>query len=465
MCGTVRTRRAKIKKQEKKTKQNEDLVDPEKHIIPKMWRSTLGMDYIRDDIRQNQDTFVASLRHLQTLSENQHCADCGRRDVIEEEEEHLAWTSVHWGVFLCPTCAHHHQTTLAPTQISCPKRIPRNKGTTTTTTTTTSNQHHDDNDDDNDDNDNDPSFVLWGPDEVIRMQAIGNARASRMYGGDDHRPSHLASDADWQQFIRDKYQYGIFMPKDPSPSVAAKKRAVLTSSFFLKHHNQQEQEQEQEQQEQEQEQQQQQQEQQDKEEETKPKTLLQKEQVQEEEILLLDLNWEPQQQNVPFLEDEEPLHLMSSTTSFLPRDAAPSTISTFEATTTTLPIIMTLPEKLGLPSDTTPSTQSLSTTTDPNHPSLIDGDLLLESSSSWSSSDDHPPNKQETPTNPFSMGPKQEDTSTNPTTHTTNTPPTSTSEKDDFFARFLMPCITPQDQDDFFSQFVISCTDEQPQNR
>jgi hypothetical protein len=156
-----------------------------------MWRSKLGTDYPKEEIERDEKKHKAELDRLRKLPENRHCADCGANGTV--------WASVNLGVFLCMACGSHHRG--MGTHISLPK------GCTGT--------------------------YIWGPDEIERMAAIGNAKAARMYGGDDRRPAAMAPDSKWRQYIVDKYEHGKFMPKYPihSPTLAAtsRKGVVLNS--------------------------------------------------------------------------------------------------------------------------------------------------------------------------------------------------------------------------------------------
>ena len=137
-----------------------------------MWRSKLGKEYNKAEIERNEGKLHAKLNELRHLPENRICADCGSNGTV--------WASVNLGVFLCFRCASVHRG--IGTHISLPK------GCTGT--------------------------YLWGPDEIGNMKAMGNRKAKEIYGtGDGIRPSLEASEADWKQFIINKYEKRLFAPK------------------------------------------------------------------------------------------------------------------------------------------------------------------------------------------------------------------------------------------------------------
>jgi len=137
------------------------------------WKSKLGSEYDKTMIeRYNETLAVAEIDRLRRLSENKRCADC--------DAHGTQWASVNLGVFLCIKCGSHHRG--IGTHISKPK------GCTGT--------------------------YLWGPDEVERMQEVGNKHANQIYGGSDHRPLPNAPDGEWRRFLVDKYERHRFAPKN-----------------------------------------------------------------------------------------------------------------------------------------------------------------------------------------------------------------------------------------------------------
>ena len=134
------------------------------------WRSKLGKEFLKEEIERDEKKHKAELDHLRNLPENRWCADCGANGTV--------WASVNLGVFLCMKCGAHHRG--MGTHVSLPKGC---VGT-----------------------------YLWGPDEVDRMRSIGNAKAKRIYGGDDKRPRKNAPDSEWFRYIVSKYQNRAFAP-------------------------------------------------------------------------------------------------------------------------------------------------------------------------------------------------------------------------------------------------------------
>jgi len=106
-----------------------------------MWRSKLGTQYSRDLIDKLDAEHHKVLKKLRAEPSNAHCAECGDLDTT--------WASVSLGVFLCVRCADVHR--------ALGTHISKVKGCSGT--------------------------YLWGPDEIERMQSIGNAKAEKLYGG------------------------------------------------------------------------------------------------------------------------------------------------------------------------------------------------------------------------------------------------------------------------------------------
>lgn len=169
------------------------------------WRSKLGHNYPKEEIERDEKKHKAELDRLRNLPENKYCADCGTNGTV--------WASVNLGVFLCMKCGAHHRG--MGTHISLPKGC---VGT-----------------------------YLWGPDEVERMAAMGNAKAKLVYGGDDCRPRKDAPDSEWFRFIVNKYQHGKFKPTQNSsnsqlsPTTTVAPTSTTTTSSprksFAKHHS------------------------------------------------------------------------------------------------------------------------------------------------------------------------------------------------------------------------------------
>jgi hypothetical protein len=144
-----------------------------------MWRSKLGTNYPKDFMDKNETRLFKEVQSVKDRPENRICADCGTRGTN--------WASVNLGVFLCMACGSHHRS--LGTHISLPKGC---SGT-----------------------------YLWGPDEIERMTAIGNARAKELYG--DTLPSGLTNDDQirWKEYLMDKYVHKKFAPASSSSSSAS----------------------------------------------------------------------------------------------------------------------------------------------------------------------------------------------------------------------------------------------------
>merc|ERR1712032_400953 len=96
------------------------------------------------------------------MGKNHICADCGTQDT--------SWASVTHGTFLCITCSDVHR--------SVGTHITKIKGCTGT--------------------------YLWGPDEVERMQTIGNAVAEELDGTEKISPT--TSKQEKQKYVEKKYR-------------------------------------------------------------------------------------------------------------------------------------------------------------------------------------------------------------------------------------------------------------------
>eukprot|EP00401_Gymnodinium_catenatum_P031576 CAMPEP_0117485794 /NCGR_PEP_ID=MMETSP0784-20121206/15147_1 /TAXON_ID=39447 /ORGANISM="" /LENGTH=234 /DNA_ID=CAMNT_0005280389 /DNA_START=79 /DNA_END=783 /DNA_ORIENTATION=+ len=129
----------------------------------KMWTSKLNNKYPLAWIQAQDPETQKELKRLRGLREagNHLCADCGSPD--------NSWASVTHGVFLCIVCSDVHR--------SVGTHVTKMKGCTGT--------------------------YLWGPDEVEKMQTVGNRRADDVYGSRKISPD--ASKELKQRFVTDKY--------------------------------------------------------------------------------------------------------------------------------------------------------------------------------------------------------------------------------------------------------------------
>jgi hypothetical protein len=153
-----------------------------------MWRSKLGTDYPKDFMDKNETRLLKEVQSVKDLPENRTCADCGTRGTN--------WASVNLGVFLCMTCGSHHRS--LGTHISLPKGC---SGT-----------------------------YLWGPDEIDRMRAIGNARARELYG--DAPPRGVTNDdvTRWKEYLTDKYVHKKFASESAGTAGPARPSALPSAS-------------------------------------------------------------------------------------------------------------------------------------------------------------------------------------------------------------------------------------------
>lgn len=128
-----------------------------------MWTSKLGNRYPMSVMQANDASAQKELKRLRSLRDrgNQACADCGSHDT--------SWASVTHGVFICIVCSDVHR--------SVGTHITKMKGCTGT--------------------------YLWGPDELEKMETVGNRRADELYGAEKVSPS--ASKEQKQRFVEKKY--------------------------------------------------------------------------------------------------------------------------------------------------------------------------------------------------------------------------------------------------------------------
>lgn len=129
-------------------------------------------------IQQNDQASQKELKRLRGLRGNGVCADCGRQDTT--------WATVSHGVFICVTCSDVHR--------SVGTHVTKVKGCTGT--------------------------YLWGPDELEKMQTMGNHIANEVYGSEKVDPN--ASKEQKQRYVIDKYEKRAFVGKVTSAPAKAK---------------------------------------------------------------------------------------------------------------------------------------------------------------------------------------------------------------------------------------------------
>jgi len=142
-----------------------------------MWTSKLGNKYPMDQMQQNDQASQKELKRLRGLKFNNACADCGRQD--------NTWASISHGVFICVTCSDVHR--------SVGTHISKVKGCTGT--------------------------YLWGPDELEKMQTLGNRIGEEVYGAKKVDPG--ATKEQKQQYVVDKYERRSFASKPASGQAKA----------------------------------------------------------------------------------------------------------------------------------------------------------------------------------------------------------------------------------------------------
>jgi len=140
-----------------------------------MWTSKLCGKYDKDLIQRLDSEHHQILKKLRKEPHNARCAECGEGDTC--------WASVSLGVFLCVRCSDVHR--------AVGTHISKVKGCSGT--------------------------YLWGPDEIARMKAIGNAQAEALYGGSspESRPPADATKEQRVELCRRKYELRQWAPKVP----------------------------------------------------------------------------------------------------------------------------------------------------------------------------------------------------------------------------------------------------------
>lgn len=128
-----------------------------------MWTSKLGAKFPRSDVERLDSQHHRELKRLRGLPANSLCAECREPD--------SCWASVSLGVFVCVRCSDVHR--------ALGTHISKVKGCTGT--------------------------YLWGPDEIARMQELGNGEAQRLYGCAPV-PAANASKDERVRLCRQKYE-------------------------------------------------------------------------------------------------------------------------------------------------------------------------------------------------------------------------------------------------------------------
>jgi len=139
-----------------------------------MWTSKLGNKYPREQIDKLDNEHHRVLQQLRKKPANAICADCG--------ENETTWASVSLGVFVCVHCADVHR--------AVGTHISKIKGCSGT--------------------------YLWGPDEISRMQQLGNAAVRAQLGriNDECRPEKSATKEERVALCRKKYEDRSFNVED-----------------------------------------------------------------------------------------------------------------------------------------------------------------------------------------------------------------------------------------------------------
>uniref|UniRef100_A0A7S3L6D9 Arf-GAP domain-containing protein n=1 Tax=Amphora coffeiformis TaxID=265554 RepID=A0A7S3L6D9_9STRA len=164
-----------------------------------MWTSKLGHQYRLQDIEASEEQLKKELRELIKTGANSRCADCDKVGCN-------VWSSINLGIFLCMECGSRHRA--LGTHISKPKGC--------------------------------SGSYLWGPDEILQMKRIGNARSNAKYGGMAQRPRVDAPESIWMEYLRQKYEHKKFTTEDAlcheSLDEKAEPPLLIDFAHFSDHH-------------------------------------------------------------------------------------------------------------------------------------------------------------------------------------------------------------------------------------
>lgn len=141
--------------------------------------SKLGQAYDMEQIKSLDKIYHNTLRKLKRIGENKYCADCGTK--------YPSWCSVNIGVFLCVNCAQIHRA--IGTHISKLKSC--------------------------------EGSYLWYPDEMERVEQLGNKCAQEYY--------QQGAVVDHQTMSRDKIIWMITKKYQSRPIQELKPPKVTTS--------------------------------------------------------------------------------------------------------------------------------------------------------------------------------------------------------------------------------------------
>jgi len=131
-----------------------------------MWTSKLGNKFPKTQIEALDSEHHRILKVLRKQPANAVCAECAEADT--------SWASVNLGIFVCVQCADVHR--------AVGTHISKVKGCSGT--------------------------YLWGPDEILRMQQLGNAAVRSQLGplANDCRPQRHASKEERVRLCTRKYE-------------------------------------------------------------------------------------------------------------------------------------------------------------------------------------------------------------------------------------------------------------------
>jgi len=154
-----------------------------------MWTSKLGAKFPKAEIEALDTEHHRLLQRLRKEPCNAKCFECA--------EDSVAWASVNLGVFLCVRCADVHR--------ALGTHLTKVKGCTGT--------------------------YLWGPDEIARMQEVGNAVAAQLYcGGGAPTPAPSATKEERVELCRKKYELRLWAgPPAAATTAAVRARPVTTA--------------------------------------------------------------------------------------------------------------------------------------------------------------------------------------------------------------------------------------------